>query len=214
MTHASNVATFVAPIVSLTKMQQSVIGFLDSTHYGIASSPRQTGMTFALHAHIVYMLDHTADRLAHIVFPSIPLMRHAIMELQQFMTALGNMDHIKFTGNSTTMSNLQSNTQVYFRTIHNINHGTFRGMRTDSVIFADFDGYGPYSREIQHKLPEMLSALGKNDATLHMIGTDNNSYVSNAHDDTSLLYAAMNGKSHFALWNYQLSTMVDDMLTL
>lgn len=214
MTHSSAVVTFVKPVISLTAMQQSVIGFLDSTRFGIASSPRQTGMTFALHSHLIYTIAFSSNKTLEVVFPNVSMLQHAVMEMKQFMSVVGNLDHIRFSGNMSTMTNDQSNVTISFRAIINVNDHTYRGYQIDGVIFADFDGYGPYAREIQQKLQVVMPSLRHREYTIHMIGTDSNSYVSNAHDDTSLMYAAMNGKSHFKLWNYQLSTMVDDMLAL
>lgn len=220
MSHSKAVAAFVKPVITLTALQQSVVNFMDTTTFGIASSPRQTGMTFALHSHLIYQLQYASDTSTMVVFSNIARMRHTISELKQFMSVLGSK---RITGNIKTdaqmayIENMTTNVSIVFTSIDQLTEPRLRGRRDDldHLIYEDFDGAGPYAKKIQQSLMTVMPILSRNsDYKIHLIGTDSNSYVDSVNDKDGILYAAMNGKSQFVMWDYQLSTMVDAMLDL
>jgi len=220
MSHSSAVAAFVKPVIALTALQKSVVNFMNSTTFGIASSPRQTGMTFALHSQLIYQLQYASDTTTMVVFSNVTRMRSTMSELKQFMSVLGSN---RLTGNIKSdmqfayIENMTTNVSIVFTTIEQLTDHRLRGRSNtiDHLIYEDFDGAGPYARKIQQSLMTVMPILSRNsDYKIHLIGTDGNAYVDSVSDKDGILYAAMHGKSQFVMWNYQLSTMVDELLDM
>jgi len=220
MSHSKAVAAYVKPVITLTALQKSVVEFMDSTTFGIASSPRQTGMTFALHSRIIYQLQYASNTTIMVVFANINRMRNTISELKQFISVMGSTrcsGNIKTDMQFAYIKNMTNNVNILFTTIGQLDDKHLRGRSDpiDHIIYEDFDGAGPYAKQIQGSLIAVMPILSRNpDYKIHLIGTDSNSYVDSVNDKDGILYAAMNGKSQFVLWNYQLSTMVNELLEM
>lgn len=217
MSYSVEVAAFVKPAFDLTAAQRSVVGFIDSTELGIASSPRQTGMTFATHAYLVYELMHSTDNNIMVVHPNMQRQNICISELSALMSVVPTRIKPKYIDHNRNAGYIRhkiSESTLIFKPMDAV-LDALRGRRIDSMIFADFDGYGPYAKKIQQSLSEIMPSLSRAGVwKMHMIGTDGSTYSDTADEKESLMYSALNGKSTFKLWNYKISTMLDELIEM